>query len=110
MQELSEKLDTLSKEFDEVSKSKYFNSKWLKNRLDPGSIVNVDTDEGLNESLLIISSIKEENLNASKSRIHDVDMAEEVVALTKKNMLSQSTRAILAQSNKKPEQIIKLLE
>jgi len=124
-EEMSEKVETLSKEFEEVSKSKYFNSKWLKNRLDPGSIINVNTEEDLKESMLNVSSIKEEmektglyldeaikeeNLNASKSRIHNVDMAEEVVALTKKNMMDQSSRAVLAQSNKSPEQIIKLLE
>ena len=123
--DISEEIEKLSSEFTEVSRSKYFNSKWLKNGLDPGNIVNMNTDESIKNSLINISSIKEEmlktglylneaikeeNLNASKSRIHDVNMAEEVVAMTKKHMLSQSSHAILAQSNKKPEQIIKLLE
>lgn len=124
-EDVTEEINTLSAKFVEVSKSKHFNSKWLKNRLDPGNIVNMSTDIGIKESLVNISSmkeemlktglyldeaIKEENLNASKSRIRNIDMAEEVVSLTKKNMLNQSAKAMLAQGNKIPEQIIKLLE
>jgi len=123
--DVAEQVKILSDKFSEVSKSEYFNSKWLKNRLDPGKIVDMSTDERIEESLLNISSIKEEmekiglysneaikeeNLNASMSRIHNVNMAEEVITLTKQNMLNESSRAILAQSNKQPEQIMKLLE
>lgn len=124
-EDIAESVEELSNRFVEVSKSEYFNSKWLKNRLDPGKIWGMNTEEDVQASLLNISSIKEEmlksglysneaiseeNLNASKSRIHNVDMAEEIVFLTKKHMLEQSSRAILAQSNQKPEQIMKLLE
>jgi len=121
----NEEIKSLSNEFAELAKSEHFNTKWLKNRLDPGNIVDISTDMGIEKSLENISSIKEEmlktglysseaikeeNLNASKSRIHNIDMAEEVVYLTKKHMLDQSSKAILAQANKQPEQIIKLLE
>ena len=124
-EDVAESVEELSNRFVEVSKSEYFNSKWLKNRLDPGKILGMNTEEDVQASLLNISSIKEEmlksglysneaiseeNLNASKSRIHNVDMAEEIVFLTKKHMLEQSSRAILAQSNQKPEQIMKLFE
>jgi flagellin len=50
-----------------------------------------------------------ENLQASESRIRDVDMAEEVVALTTRNILTQSGTAMLAQANMKPNSVLRLL-
>ena len=70
--------------------------------------------EGLFESKEVAikgeDDIVAENINASKSRIRDVNMAEEVVNETKSRMINHSKSAILAQANKKPEQILKLLE
>ncbi len=70
--------------------------------------------EGLFESKEVAikgeDDIVSENINASKSRIRDVNMAEEVVNETKSRMINHSKSAILAQANKKPEQILKLLE
>ena len=70
--------------------------------------------EGLFESKEVAikgeDDVVSENINASKSRIRDVNMAEEVVNVTKSHMINHSKSAILAQANKKPEQILKLLE
>jgi len=70
--------------------------------------------EGLFESKEVAikgeDDIVSENINASKSRIRDVNMAAEVVNETKSRMINHSSSAILAQENKKPEQILKLLE
>ncbi len=51
-----------------------------------------------------------ENIQASESRIRDADMAEEVVALTTKNILTQSGTAMLAQSNIRPNSVLRLLQ
>ena len=51
-----------------------------------------------------------ENLTASESRIRDVDMAKEMMQLTKMNVLSQASQAMLAQANQKPNQVLSLLQ
>ncbi|TGJ98585.1 flagellin [Leptospira semungkisensis] len=51
-----------------------------------------------------------ENMQASESRIRDADMAEEMVALTTKQILVQSGTAMLVQANMKPNSVLKLLQ
>ncbi|MEH7384262.1 flagellin [Bacillus sp. JJ1521] len=50
-----------------------------------------------------------ENLQASESRIRDVDMASEMMNLTKRNILTQASQAMLAQANGQPQAILQLL-
>jgi flagellin len=50
-----------------------------------------------------------ENLAASESRIRDVDMAEEMTQFTKNQILMQSSTAMLAQANMKPQAVLQLL-
>jgi flagellin len=50
-----------------------------------------------------------ENLQASESRIRDTDMAEQMVDLTKNQILQQSGTAMLAQANVKPQTVLALL-
>ncbi|NRG47002.1 flagellin [Bacillus sp. CRN 9] len=50
-----------------------------------------------------------ENLQAAESRIRDVDMAREVMELTRTNILSQASQAMLAQANQKPQAVLQLL-
>lgn len=50
-----------------------------------------------------------ENLQASESRIRDVDMASEMVNYTKNQILSQAGSAMLAQANTKNNNILQLL-
>ncbi|MEF2968080.1 flagellin [Paenibacillus sp. M1] len=50
-----------------------------------------------------------ENLTASESRIRDTDMAKEMVALTKNNILLQASQAMLSQANSQPQGVLSLL-
>lgn len=50
-----------------------------------------------------------ENVQASESRIRDTDMAEEIVRLTTKQILSQTSIAMLAQAGVRPQSILQLL-
>jgi flagellin len=50
-----------------------------------------------------------ENLSASESRIRDTDMAQEMVAFTRSNILSQAGTAMLAQANQAPQSVLSLL-
>ncbi|KUG02327.1 flagellin protein flaa [hydrocarbon metagenome] len=51
-----------------------------------------------------------ENLQASESRIRDVDMAEQMVEFTKQNILQQAATAMLAQANQAPQAVLQLLQ
>jgi flagellin len=51
-----------------------------------------------------------ENLQAAESRIRDVDMAKEMVEFTKNQILVQSSTAMLAQANQKPQSVLQLLQ
>nr|WP_066290391.1 flagellin [Bacillus sp. FJAT-29937] len=50
-----------------------------------------------------------ENLTAAESRIRDVDMAKEVMEMTRANILGQASQAMLAQANQKPQAVLQLL-
>ena len=51
-----------------------------------------------------------ENLQAAESRIRDVDMAKEMMNLTRLNVLQQASQAMLAQANQAPQQVLSLLK
>jgi flagellin len=50
-----------------------------------------------------------ENLQASESRIRDVDMAKEMMEFTKNNILQQAAQSMLAQANQAPQGVLQLL-
>ena len=50
-----------------------------------------------------------ENIQASESRIRDVDMAKEMMDFTKNNILQQAAQAMLAQANQAPQGVLQLL-
>lgn len=50
-----------------------------------------------------------ENLQASESRIRDVDMAKEMMSLTKNDILSKAAQVMMAQANQKPQGILQLV-
>lgn len=54
-------------------------------------------------------AIAAENLQASESRIRDVDMASEMVDFVKNQILSQANTAMLAQANMKTQSVMQLL-
>lgn len=50
------------------------------------------------------------NIEASKSRIKDTDMAKQMMKYTQNNVLIQSAQAMLAQANTQPQQVLSLLQ
>lgn len=50
-----------------------------------------------------------ENLQASESRVRDVDMANEIMNFSKQNILAQAAQAMLAQANQQPQGVLQLL-
>ncbi len=50
-----------------------------------------------------------ENLQAAESRIRDVDMAKEMMSLSKNNILQQAAQAMMAQANQQPQGVLQLL-
>jgi flagellin len=61
------------------------------------------------EHTLSVNAAYQENLTSAESRIRDVDMAEEMVNLTKSQVLQQAGTAMLAQANQSPQSVLKLL-
>ena len=55
-------------------------------------------------------SVQTENITAAESRIRDVDMAKEMMAYTKNNILVQASQAMLAQANQVPQGVLQLLQ
>ena len=51
-----------------------------------------------------------ENLTSAESRIRDVDMAKEMMEMTKNNILNQAATAMLAQANTMPQSVLQLLQ
>ena len=51
-----------------------------------------------------------ENTEASRSRIVDADFAAETAALSRAQVLSQASQAMLAQANAAPQQVLQLLQ
>jgi flagellin len=54
-------------------------------------------------------SVTSENLTASESRIRDTDMAKEMTAFTRTQILAQAGTAMLAQANQAPQGVLSLL-
>ena len=67
----------------------------VQNRLEH-TIANLDTSE--------------ENLQAAESRIRDTDMAEEMTAYSKSNILIQAGQSMLAQANQSSQGVLSLLQ
>ena len=86
-------ITTINNAIEQVSKER---SKLgaMQNRLEH-TIKNLDTSA--------------ENLQASESRIRDVDMAQEMMEFTKNNILQQAATAMLAQANMAPQGVLQLL-
>ena len=55
-------------------------------------------------------SVMTENIQDAESTIRDVDIAEEMMAYTKNNILIQSAQAMLAQANQVPQGVLQLLQ
>jgi flagellin len=86
-------ITTIQGALDHVSTQRAALGAW-QNRLEH-TIKNLDTSA--------------ENLQASESRIRDVDMAKEMMEYTKNNILQQAAQAMLAQANQAPQGVLQLL-
>jgi flagellin len=86
-------IDTINSALTDVSKQRS-DLGAMQNRLEH-TIKNLDTSS--------------ENLQASESRIRDVDMAKEMMEFTKNNILQQAAQAMLAQANQQPQGVLQLL-
>jgi flagellin len=55
-------------------------------------------------------SVMTENIQDAESTIRDTDVADEMMAYTKNNILIQSAQAMLAQANSVPQGVLQLLQ
>ena len=55
-------------------------------------------------------SVMKENIQDAESTIRDTDVADEMTAYTKNNILLQSAQAMLAQANQMPQGVLQLLQ
>ena len=54
--------------------------------------------------------VTSENITSAESRIRDTDMADEITAFTKNNILLQASQSMLSQSKSVPQSILSLLQ
>lgn len=134
---VSTRYTELINNFDDVSNSEIFDSKWFKNGLmlnreitssyfntcDIDQIKElarsyqskIDELEGINHKFKKEidtgqGQVNEANFNAAKYHVQNIATAEEIVGKTKKMLLHETKEAMLSQANQKPEQVISLLE
>ncbi len=86
-------IDTINQAIEDVSAERS-NLGAVQNRLEH-TISNLDNAS--------------ENLSAAESRIRDVDMAAEMMEMTRANILSQASQSMLAQANQQPQSVLQLL-
>ncbi|MFC5711351.1 flagellin [Thalassorhabdus alkalitolerans] len=89
----TEAIDLIDAEIEKVSSGRSYLGA-MQNRLEH-TIANLDNAS--------------ENLSAAESRIRDVDMAKEMMEMTKSNILSQASQSMLAQANQQPQSVLQLL-
>jgi flagellin len=61
------------------------------------------------EHAMSSTQVYQENLTSAESRVRDVDMASEMVELTKNQILQQAGTSMLAQANQAPQSILSLI-
>jgi flagellin len=70
---------------------------------------NLGANQNRLEHTVANLNVSSENLAASESRIRDTDMAKEMMAFTRAQILSQAGTAMLAQANQAPQGVLSLL-
>lgn len=83
----------------------------IDNAIDSVSDVRADLGATQNrfEHTIANLSVSVENLSASESRIRDTDMALEMVAFTRNQIMTQAGTSMLAQANAIPQAVLSLL-
>lgn len=84
----------------------------LKSMINSLSVSRADLGAKQNRLEHTISNLEaaSENLTAAESRIRDTDMAKEISAFTKNNILNQAAQSMLAQANSQPQNVLSLLQ
>lgn len=126
-QTLKVKIDNMSTESLEISKDDISNmkkegskgteaaTKMIDNLDDALERVNVSRGNlGAMQNRLQTASSNlntmNENLTSIESRIRDVDVAKEIINLSKINLINQANQAIMVQAKSQPEAVIQLLK
>ena len=126
-QTLKVKIDSMSTESLEISKDDISNmkkegskgteaaTKMIDNLDDALERVNVSRGNlGAMQNRLQTASSNlntmNENLTSIESRIRDVDVAKEIMNLSKINLITQANQAIMVQAKSQPEAVIQLLK
>lgn len=126
-QTLKVKIDSMSTESLEISKDDISNmkkegskgteaaTKMIDNLDDALERVNVSRGNiGAMQNRLQTASSNlntmNENLTSIESRIRDVDVAKEIINLSKINLITQANQAIMVQAKSQPEAVIQLLK
>lgn len=126
-QTLKVKIDNMSTESLEISKDDISNmkkegskgteaaTKMIDNLDDALERVNVSRGNlGAMQNRLQTASSNlntmNENLTSIESRIRDVDVAKEIINLSKINLITQANQAIMVQAKSQPEAVIQLLK
>lgn len=126
-QTLKVKIDSMSTESLEISKDDISNmkkegskgteaaTKMIDNLDDALEKVNVSRGNiGAMQNRLQTASSNlntmNENLTSIESRIRDVDVAKEIINLSKINLITQANQAIMVQAKSQPEAVIQLLK
>lgn len=126
-QTLKVKIDSMSTESLEISKVDISNmkkegskgteaaTKMIDNLDDALERVNVSRGNiGAMQNILQTASSNlntmNENLTSIESRIRDVDVAKEIMNLSKINLITQANQAIMVQAKSQPEAVIQLLK
>ncbi len=83
----------------------------IKDAIDTVSKYRAELGAAQNRLEHTINNLKvtSENITAAESRIRDTDMADEITAFTKNNILLQASQSMLAQSNSVPQSVLSLL-
>ncbi|MDD6577693.1 MAG: flagellin, partial [Lachnospiraceae bacterium] len=83
----------------------------IKNAINTVSSYRADLGAKQNRLEHTINNLKttNENVTAAESRIRDTDMAKEIAAYTKNNILSQAAQSMLAQANQSGQGVLTLL-
>ena len=97
------KIDTVANAVSALSTIKTAITQLATDRATIGS--NIESLGYYNDQLSSLSN----NLSAAKSRITDVDVAQESTNYAKQNILVQSGTAMLAQANSLPQSVLKLI-
>ena len=103
--------NSLAADITDVTKAKDTLTK-VKADIDKVSDIRSDLGAAQNrlEHTINYLGVQTENISAAESRIRDVDMAKEMMAYTKNNILVQASQAMLAQANQVPQGVLQLLQ